>query len=196
MLVKFNSKIWKPEDKVVTRDKRNVRIICTDYKGETGHTVIGLVEMGEKETVQEFMTNGDWMSTGCKSENDLFVDITPKFKVGDLAVSKENYGSLLVLVGESNDPRILESIIAIDSNDLSSIIEDNFDPDCFNKASEDDWKDFNYFLAILGLAWKNGHLEKINPVIDFSPVKDGWDVTYEGRTITLSDEEYKDIFGM
>ena len=43
MIVKFNLSLWKPDDRVFTRNGLQVRIVCTDYKGETGHSVIGLI---------------------------------------------------------------------------------------------------------------------------------------------------------
>ena len=45
-----------PSQKVVTRDGREVRIICTDYKGIL--PIIALIARGEKEDINSFYENG------------------------------------------------------------------------------------------------------------------------------------------
>ena len=58
-----------PSQKVVTRDGREVRIICTDYKND--YPVIGLVTKNEKEDIHLFYKNGRWCNIG-ESNLDLF----------------------------------------------------------------------------------------------------------------------------
>ena len=67
--------LQKPSLKVVTRDGRAVRIICTDYKGS--QPIIGLVATGEEKEEKEiaycFTEKGNQYSpTERKPELDLF----------------------------------------------------------------------------------------------------------------------------
>ena len=58
--------------KVVTRDGRNVRIICTDRRGD--HPIIALIrkQYNDEETLDAFTENGCWGLFGRESVNDLF----------------------------------------------------------------------------------------------------------------------------
>ena len=60
-----------PERKVVTRDGRNVRIICTDKKG-TNFPIVALVECEDKEETCYYTKKGYWNSCGVVSKIDLF----------------------------------------------------------------------------------------------------------------------------
>ena len=62
-----------PEKKVITRDGRNVRIRCTDRKGE-GQPIVALVESmnGDMEIVSTFRKDGKWNPAGRDSDVDLF----------------------------------------------------------------------------------------------------------------------------
>lgn len=175
MIVKFNLDLWKPDDKILTRDGHPVRIICTDYKGETGHSVIGLVQVEEtgEEIVQEYMRDGSLLANGEESELDLYTEATPMYLPGDLVVSEEK--GYLILVGESEDPRVIESIIAINPKDLSEVIEDSFDPSKVRSAEKQDYDDLDYYLTLLGLEWvpQGGYLKQVTPELDFTPTKNG-----------------------
>ena len=61
-----------PSRKIVTRDGRNVRIICTDRRGD--HPIIALTEKqgNDEETLDSFTENGRWALFGKESVNDLF----------------------------------------------------------------------------------------------------------------------------
>ena len=60
-----------PSQKVVTRDGRSVRIICTDYKSD--YPIIGLVTIEEnKELAYNFQKNGEYYFTNEESSLDLF----------------------------------------------------------------------------------------------------------------------------
>ena len=59
-----------PNQKVVTRDGRNVRIICTDQNG-TLYKVIGLVDNGDNETIRNFTSKGE-SCFGVETNIDLF----------------------------------------------------------------------------------------------------------------------------
>lgn len=61
-----------PSKKVVTRDGRNVRIICTDAKG--GYPVVVLIEeqYSNRESVYTYTKNGCWSISDIENINDLF----------------------------------------------------------------------------------------------------------------------------
>lgn len=61
-----------PSRKVVTRDGRNVRIICTDRRGD--YPVIALIgkQDNDEETLDAFTEYGRWALSGKESANDLF----------------------------------------------------------------------------------------------------------------------------
>ena len=60
-----------PTKKVVTRDGREVRIICTDYKSD--YPIIGLVTIEEnKELAYNFQKNGRYYFSEKESSLDLF----------------------------------------------------------------------------------------------------------------------------
>lgn len=60
-----------PERKVVTRDGRNVRIICTDKRG-TNFPIVALVECKDKEETCYYTKRGYWNSSEVVSKIDLF----------------------------------------------------------------------------------------------------------------------------
>ena len=69
----FNLEEFKknPSQKVVTRDGREVRIICTDYKSD--YPIIGLVTIEEnKELAYNFQKNGRYYFSKEESSLDLF----------------------------------------------------------------------------------------------------------------------------
>lgn len=69
-----------PSRKVVTRDGRNVRIICTDAKG--GYPVVALIEeqYSNRESIYTFTKNGCWSISDIENINDLF--FAPEKKEG------------------------------------------------------------------------------------------------------------------
>ena len=60
-----------PSRKVVTRDGRNVRIICTDKRG-TNFPIVALVECEDKEETCYYTAKGYWNSCEIESKIDLF----------------------------------------------------------------------------------------------------------------------------
>ena len=64
-----------PSQKVVTRDGRAVRIICTNKKGE--QPIVTLVTTNEKEDVRIYYYNGRW-SYNNECYLDLFFDTVKK----------------------------------------------------------------------------------------------------------------------
>ena len=62
-----------PSRKVVTRDGRNVRIICTERKSEEQPIVALIASLTEdSEYVGTYRKDGIWSTCGCSSELDLF----------------------------------------------------------------------------------------------------------------------------
>ena len=57
-----------PSQKVVTRDGRDVRIVCTDFLNS--QPIIGLVEINGKEDIRTFYPNGRWTNT-----NEWYLDL-------------------------------------------------------------------------------------------------------------------------
>ncbi len=93
--------IKDPSRKVVTRDGRPVRIVCTDRKGGGDHPVVALYPASQKylgEIVCTFCANGEF-TIGIESEYDLFF------------APKKHEGWTLFVNGESIGPDILDSII-------------------------------------------------------------------------------------
>ena len=90
--------IEHPDRKVVTRDGRPVRIICTDRKGK--QPVVALHQSGicEAESILSFYANGVF-EIGRESNLDLFF------------APKKHEGWTLFVNWESIGPDILDSII-------------------------------------------------------------------------------------
>ena len=61
-----------PERKVVTRDGRPVRIICTDSDAEGGPIVAIVTMDDEKKRVLNYYENGNYYSFDSSSVDDLF----------------------------------------------------------------------------------------------------------------------------
>ena len=63
-----------PSRKVITRDGRPVRIICTDRKGSGNHPVVALypnLQKTSNEIIASFCANGEF-TMGTESDYDLF----------------------------------------------------------------------------------------------------------------------------
>ena len=63
--------LTNPNRKVITREGRNARIICTDKKG-TDFPIVVLVDFGDKEETCYYTAKGYWNSCGIESKIDLF----------------------------------------------------------------------------------------------------------------------------
>ena len=73
-----------PSQKIVTRDGREVRIICTNYKNE--QPLIAIVVKGDKEEIHFYYQNGVW----CNSypEHGLDLVFAPVKKKGWINIYK------------------------------------------------------------------------------------------------------------
>ena len=70
----FNLKEYleNPERKVVTRDGRNVRIVCTDRAGLNAKPIVALITLPNgDEVIKTFWDNGI-ETAGSEDKNDLF----------------------------------------------------------------------------------------------------------------------------
>lgn len=98
-----------PNKKVVTRDGRNVRIICTDRQGGD-HPILALCTMGnESENLYSYLPNGRmYLSAYADSCTDLF--FAPKKHEGWVNLYKGNacysLGSTILYQSESEAKRI------------------------------------------------------------------------------------------
>ena len=78
-----------PTRKIITRDGRNARIICTDMKSTT-YPVVALIKDGSGyEQLFTFSKNGEY-AVNESSRSDLF--FTPEQHEGWINVSREEYG--------------------------------------------------------------------------------------------------------
>lgn len=60
-----------PSRKVVTRDNRNVRIVCTDKRGRNRPIIALIEEQDNVDEVYMFKKDGSWDASGEESINDL-----------------------------------------------------------------------------------------------------------------------------
>ena len=112
-----------PSRKVVTRDGRDVRIICTDKKG-TLYPVVGLVDIGNREITLHYTRKGEhWISK--ESDRDIF--FTPEKHEGWVNIYKagaprETLGCMVTrYVGSSIWPTEEAAKTAADADDIVTI---------------------------------------------------------------------------
>lgn len=79
-----------PERKIVTRDGRDVRIICTDTDVEDGPIAAVVTMVDKTKDVLIYHENGQYYSLGSESRNDLF--FAPEKKVGWMNLYKRSFG--------------------------------------------------------------------------------------------------------
>ena len=91
----LNEYLKDPSQKVITKDGRAVRIICTDYK--RGQPIIALVTTNAKEDVHFFYKNGRWSNT---NEWDLDLFFAPVKKEGWINIYKGVIENHLPFVGQ------------------------------------------------------------------------------------------------
>lgn len=92
----FNLKEYleNPERKIITRNGRNVRIICTNRKNEK-YPIVALVAVppdntGNCEATYHYTTDGEWVKGEIHS-SDLF--FAPKKKECWINIYKDSYGN-------------------------------------------------------------------------------------------------------
>ena len=90
-----------PSQKVVTRDGREVRIICTNKKGE--QPIVTLVTTNEKEDVRIYYYNGRW-SYNNECSLDLFFDTVKREGWVNIFKDKEiNYPYIPGIIHDSEE---------------------------------------------------------------------------------------------
>ena len=77
-----------PNRKIITRDGRNVRIVCTDRKSDN-FPIVGLVEESYRENIGGYTKDGEY-SHGIESSCDLF--FAPEKKEGWINIYKTSDG--------------------------------------------------------------------------------------------------------
>ena len=85
-----------PSQKVITRDGRKVRILCTDYKNE--QPLVAIVAEGNKEEIHFYFQNGTWCISYPEHSLDLF--FAPIKKEGWINVYKGVIENHLPFVGQ------------------------------------------------------------------------------------------------
>ena len=86
-----------PSRKVVTRDGKNVRIVCTDLNDRFNRPIIGVVDYKEYENAYAYTEDGRWNQNYSADSLDLF--FAPEKKEGWINIFKG--------AGDSNDNRFL-----------------------------------------------------------------------------------------
>ena len=88
----FNLKEYlTTSSKVVTRDGKKARIICTDKKGvDSTFPIVALVDFGDREDICQYTENGYFIYDGRESKNDLF--FTPEKHEGWINLYKNEDG--------------------------------------------------------------------------------------------------------
>lgn len=90
---------------VCTMDGRNVRIVCSDRRGESHCAVIALLDSGEYERVEYYSVDGELLP-GSVSKDDLMMrddDYLEKLERGE-------YGNHIVDVNEMVVPAVKENL--------------------------------------------------------------------------------------
>lgn len=109
-----------PDRKVVTRDGRDVRIICTDKKSIIDFPVVALVtNSGGAEHTENYRENGSWTWSRSQNEMDLF--FAPEKKVGWMNLYKRDFG--LVKGGEVYNSEEAAKKIAVGDEDYITTIK-------------------------------------------------------------------------
>ena len=77
-----------PSQKVITRNGKEVRIICTNAKND--FSIIALISIDDKETLMDYNNNGE-LSPDEMTDFDLF--FAPNIKKGWINIFKDNNGT-------------------------------------------------------------------------------------------------------
>ena len=85
---KFNLEEYleNPSRKVVTRDGRAVRIICTDRSGLNAKPIVALITLPNGDEVIKTFWNNGFETTAIEGENDLF--FAPEKHEGWIIINK------------------------------------------------------------------------------------------------------------
>lgn len=80
------------EGKIVTRDGKEVRIVCFNAR-HNNYPIVGLIDEGNYESAESFSKNGEYSIGDGELDCDLllFVPEWTKYKDGDILISKAGY---------------------------------------------------------------------------------------------------------
>ena len=118
-----------PSRKVVTRDGRPVRIVCTDRKGGGDHPIVALYPASQKylgEIVCTFCANGEF-TNGTESDYDLF-----------FAPEKHEGWALLIKQISSGQIALGEAIYGT-KEEAQRVYETR--PDCYSAIVKLEWEE-------------------------------------------------------
>ena len=105
-----------PNRKVVTRKGQSVRIIYTDAVGRS--PIVGLINLGDKEIVDQFMEDGSWFNNRVNYDRDLF--FAPEKKEGWVNLYRRNED--IIITGDLVLKTKEEAIKCISSEDYIATI--------------------------------------------------------------------------
>ena len=114
-----------PSKKIVTRDGRSARIICTDRVSKKGYSLLALVMMDGHECVYTYNTYGQFYTGDTNHASDLF--FAPEKHEGWVNIYKagaysETLGCLVTrYMGSSIWPTEEEAKTAADADDIATI---------------------------------------------------------------------------
>lgn len=80
------------EGKIVTRDGKEVRIVCFNVR-HNNYPIVGLIDEGNYESAESFSKNGEYSIGDGELDCDLFLKVPEwtTFKDGDILISKAGY---------------------------------------------------------------------------------------------------------
>ena len=121
--------------KIITRDKRDVRIVCWDAKNE--FPIVALISNGDREGCEIFASNGSYVPSE-QSHLDLFLSVPATgqstYKDGDVLIS--SLGGLFVYNGKINKHGAYGSYCGININGDLVFDNDNWTSEVRGYAKE------------------------------------------------------------
>ena len=106
-----------PERKVVTRDGRKVRIVCTDRKGLCTKPVVGLITLPNGDEVIKIFWDNGIETAGSEDKNDLFFAPTKHTDYINLYHNEDGYSLGAVFSSEKE----AKEIATIDKDYITTI---------------------------------------------------------------------------
>lgn len=83
--------------KIVTRDNRNVRIVCFDKKSNSCYNIVALVDMGSYEEVIIYRVTGIYTDSN-EEENDLFLEVPIPLTLKDGDIVAFDDGDMIAII--------------------------------------------------------------------------------------------------
>lgn len=100
---------------IVTRDGRNVRVICWDKKSDSIYNIVALLDEKIMERILTYTINGS-EADGKDSDNDLMLEIPEymTFKDGDILTYRPNGDRLCIFIYKGNDSGLMHNYVTYD----------------------------------------------------------------------------------